>query len=191
MRRIRVAFINHLLVSCLGWLVVLMLVVYASNRLYCAGAPDQPAYDIAAVDLSAQARPHQTLQAQADDALADLLRKGDVKRGEKIFSRCALCHTASQNGPDRIGPNLWHIVGRPVASARGFHYSRAMQAFSRPGRIWDFAALNAFLAAPARAVPGTLMSFAGIEDDQERADVLLYLNTLSDKPMALPDLAGP
>jgi len=179
----RISFFNRLLVAGLVWVVVLMFVFYGSNALYSVPAPDKPGYDIAAGDDLKQTG---TATPPIHFAFAGRLQKADKGQGIKIFSQCAPCHTAFQNGPDRIGPNLWHIVGRPAASASHFSYSRAMQNFAKQGHIWDLAALDAYLAAPDRLVQGTIMSFAGIKNEQERADVILYLNSLSDKPAALP-----
>lgn len=180
--RFSISFINRLVITGLVWLVVLMFVFYGSDALYSAPAPDKPAYDIAAGDTVAQLQAAETAPSPAHPALAERLQHADAAQGAKIFRQCVLCHTALQNGPDRIGPNLWHVVGQPVASARHFNYSRAMQNFAKQGHVWSFATLDAYLAAPARVVPGTIMPFAGIKDEQERADLLLYLESLSDKP---------
>ena len=92
--------------------------------------------------------------------------------GEQVFRRCVACHTIDAGGGNGIGPNLHGIVGRPVASHAGFSYSGAMKA---KGGVWDAAALDAFVAEPMKALPGTRMAFAGVIDPADRKALFLYL----------------
>jgi cytochrome c len=92
--------------------------------------------------------------------------------GEQIYKRCVACHTIDKGGRNAIGPNLHGVVGRAVAAVPGFSYSSAMKA---KGGVWDDAALDAYLTAPSRALPGTRMAFAGIPDAAERKALILYL----------------
>ena len=92
--------------------------------------------------------------------------------GEQVFKRCVACHTIDAGGANGIGPNLHGIVGRAVASYAGFSYSGAMKA---KGGVWDAAALDAFVAEPMKALPGTRMAFAGIIDPADREALMLYL----------------
>lgn len=93
--------------------------------------------------------------------------------GEQVFRRCVACHTIDKGGSNGIGPNLHGIVGRPVASHPGFSYSGAMKA---KGGVWDDAALDTYLEAPMKAVPGTRMAFAGVIDAADRKALILYLD---------------
>lgn len=95
--------------------------------------------------------------------------------GEQIFKRCTACHTVDKGGRNGVGPNLHGVVGRAVGSLAGFSYSGAMKA---QGGVWDDATLDAYLEAPAQALPGGRMAFAGIKDDAERKATILYLETL-------------
>ena len=97
--------------------------------------------------------------------------------GEQIFKRCMACHTIDKGGSNGIGPNLHGVVGRAVASHEGFSYSGAMKA---KGGVWDDAALDHFLTAPMKALPGTRMAFAGIADAADRKALILYLNAQSE-----------
>lgn len=94
--------------------------------------------------------------------------------GEQVFRRCVACHTIDAGGGNGIGPNLHGIVDRPVASHAGFSYSGAMKA---KGGTWDAAALDAFLAEPMKALPGTRMAFAGVIDPADRKALILYMET--------------
>ncbi|WP_432768044.1 MAG: c-type cytochrome [Sphingopyxis sp.] len=93
--------------------------------------------------------------------------------GEQVFRRCVACHTIDKGGRNGIGPNLHGIVGRAVAAHEGFSYSGAMKA---KGGVWDAAALDAYLAAPMKDVPGTRMAFAGVIDPADRKALILYLD---------------
>lgn len=104
-------------------------------------------------------------------------RAADIAKGETIFKRCMSCHTVTAGGPNRVGPNLHGVVGRPAASAEGYTYSKAM---TGSGLTWTADALNTFLTNPKAAVPGTKMSFAGIKNDDQRADLIAYLQSQSE-----------
>jgi cytochrome c len=103
------------------------------------------------------------------------LAAGDPAAGKSIFSRCAACHNATKGGPNMIGPNLFGVVGRNAGTKPGFSYSNAMKS---SGITWTPDKLDAYLTHPAQVVPGNRMSFAGIADAKQRADLIAYLGTL-------------
>src|SRR5580692_2307610 len=116
--------------------------------------------------------------------IAPLLAKADVAAGETQAKRdCTTCHTFTEGGKSGIGPNLYGVVGGPHAHMEGFNYSAGMKAKTGP---WTFDELNEGLHQPSAYVPGTRMAFAGIKNDQQRADVIDYLHTLSHNPEPLP-----
>ena len=116
--------------------------------------------------------------------IENLLAKADVKAGEAFASKiCAACHSFTEGGKAGIGPNLYNVVGGPHAHMQGFNYSNALKSKSGP---WTFAALNEWLTKPSAYAPGTRMTYAGVTDDQMRANVIDYLHTLSSKPEPLP-----
>ncbi|PSJ41016.1 cytochrome c family protein [Sphingomonas deserti] len=121
------------------------------------------------------------IAAPAD--LGTLLASADAARGQRAAQACAACHSLEAGGPNRVGPTLWAIVGRPVARQPGFAYSPALTA---TGGQWTYEALDHFLAGPARAVPGTKMSFAGLRNPRDRANLLAYLATIGAKPLPFP-----
>lgn len=120
---------------------------------------------------------------QPEIDLGTRLAAGDSATGERVGKICASCHTFDPNGANRIGPNLWGVVGRDVASHGGFAYSKAMT--GQPG-IWTYESLDHYLTAPARAVPGNKMAFAGIRNPKDRASLLVWLGTLNSKRIPLP-----
>lgn len=130
--------------------------------------PEKMGYVIEGVEAEAGAG------AAAAEPIANRLAKGDVAKGEAIFAKCKACHTIAQGGANGIGPNLYGVVGEAQAAGRGgYAFSDALKA---KGGKWDFASLDEWLTSPAKYATGTKMSFAGISDPQQRADVILYLN---------------
>jgi len=97
---------------------------------------------------------------------------GDAEKGKRWYIYCQACHTLDAGGDNRVGPNLHGVVGRAAGQAEGFIYSDAL---TNSGIVWDAAALDKWLAAPAEMVPGTMMAFAGVTDAQQRADLVAYL----------------
>ena len=112
-----------------------------------------------------------------------MLADADLAKGQRVFKKCAACHTVDDGGKNKIGPNLWNIVNRTVASHEGFSYSDAMAAEEG---AWDFERLNRFLSDPKGTVTGTKMAFKGLSRDGDRADMLAYLRSLSATPAELP-----
>jgi cytochrome c len=126
-------------------------------------------------------------QPQAGAAAAvpidTLLASASAERGAQVAKQCQACHNFEEGQGPKIGPDLYGVVGRKVASAPGFNYSSALK--SKNGN-WDFNALNAWLTKPTAYAPGTAMTFAGLSNDKQRADVIAYLDTLSKNPVPLP-----
>ena len=104
---------------------------------------------------------------------------GDVDAGQKQFRRCASCHMVGPDAKDRVGPALTSIVGAPIAGSPDFRYSNAFRDAGADGQVWDFAALDAFLANPRGYIRGNRMSFSGIRDAQQRADIIAYLQSFA------------
>jgi len=119
------------------------------------------------------------------EPISPLMAAASVDSGRGVAQRlCASCHNFAQGGPNGVGPNLWGVVGGPHARAAGFNYSVANRALA--DKPWDYEALNAFIAKPSAAMPGTRMAFAGLANTGQRADVIAFLRSLDASPKPLP-----
>jgi len=175
---------NKIIGAILGTCLALLALNIGAGALFASHTPEKPGYQIGAQEHAAA---KESAKAPAEEPLPVLLASADVKRGETAAKKCQACHTFEKGGPNRVGPNLWGIVGRDRASHAGFNYSAAMKA--KKGN-WTIEELSKFLANPKGDLPGTAMSFAGIARGKERADILAYLNSLSDSPAPLPKAAA-
>jgi cytochrome c len=179
------SYVNMGVGALLGTVFVLMSVSIASEGIFHSGHPEKEGFAIVAEETGGEAAGGG--EAATTVPIATLLASADPAAGETVFKKCASCHTPEKGGANKVGPNLWDIVNRPIASHEGFSYSAGMTTFSEGHKIvWDFDHLSFFLEAPKKHVPGTAMGFAGLKKNDERANLIAYLRTLSDNPAALP-----
>lgn len=125
-----------------------------------------------------------TAEPATAEPLGKLLAAADPAKGEAVAKACAACHDFNKGGPNKVGPNLWGVVGRNHGSVAGFAYSEALAAKS--AEPWSYDALYAFVENPKAVVPGTKMGFGGVKSAAKRADLLAYLAKLSDAPVPFP-----
>lgn len=138
-----------------------------ASKMIHTERPEEMGYAIEGVEAEGEG-------AAAGPSLNTLLAKADPAKGEKIFAKCAACHTATQGGANGIGPNLYGVVGKPHGHIAGFAYSDALKKV--PGN-WDFAAMDKWLTSPRDYAPGTKMTFAGLGNPEDRANLIAWLNT--------------
>ena len=170
--------LNKILGALLGTCLILLALNITAGAIFSPEKPAKPGYAIAVKEGPAKE------EAKAPEKpIAVLLASASVEKGQATAKQCQACHTFEKGGPNRVGPNLWGIVGSQRGEGRGFNFSAAMKA---KGGTWTFEELNKFLAGPREYIPGTAMTFAGLTRDQQRADVIDYLRTLSDSPVPLP-----
>jgi cytochrome c len=177
--------LNKVLGAVLGTCLILLSLNIAAGALFSVPPPEKPGYEVAVKEEPAGGKPGEP--AVADEPLPVRFASADAGRGENAAKKCQACHTFGKGEPNRVGPNLYGVVGRPKASEAGFNYSAAMKA--QKGN-WTPEDLDHFLSNPRGLVPGTNMTFAGIPRGKERADVITFLNTKSDKPAELPKQAA-
>ena len=115
--------------------------------------------------------------------IAALMAMGDIASGQKIFKKCAACHSINKGGKNNIGPALYNVVGRKVGEISDYKYSKALAAYDKE---WTFEELNGFLIKPSKWIKGTKMAYAGLRKEKDRASVIKYLNQNSDNPVPLP-----
>jgi cytochrome c len=155
-----------------GWVlgggIAALGLTIASGMYFAAHEPEKQGFVIPGVESSEGGG------VEAAVPIATLLATADVAKGEAIFKKCVACHTIASGGANGIGPNLWATVGKPLAGHAGFAYSDALKT---KGGTWTFEAMNEWLANPKKYAPGNKMTFAGLGNPEERAAVILYLNS--------------
>jgi len=175
--------LNKIMGAVLGTCLVLLTLNMTAGAIFAPHQPEKPGYEIAVPEAPAAGEQAPAVQ---EVPIAQLLAKADPKRGEAAVKVCQTCHTFEKGGPNRVGPNLYGVIGGPKAHIAGFNYSAAMKA---AGGQWDYDSINAFLRNPRAAVPGTSMGYAGVTRDSQRADIIAYMNSMSDKPLPAPQTA--
>jgi cytochrome c len=176
--------INKILGALLFTCLVTLSLNIAAGAIFTPAKPAKPGYEIVVPE---QASPGaQDTAKEPDQPVTALLASADPKRGETSSKKCLACHTFNKGEPNKVGPNLWGVLGRPKASVPGFNYSAAMKS---KGGNWTAEELYQYLANPKAMVPGTTMNFPGIPRATERADLIAFLNAHSDSPQDLTKAA--
>ena len=153
-----------------------------SNVIFHVDKPETPGYAVE-VDQASLVSTSSTEQIEEIIDIAAIMSSGDASSGEKIFKKCAACHSIAKGGKNKIGPALYNVVGRKIGEVADYKYSKALDAY---GKEWNFEELNGFLIKPAKWIKGTKMAYAGLRKEKDRASVIKYLNQNSDNPLPLP-----
>jgi cytochrome c len=177
--------INKILGALLGTCLVLVAMHIASGAIFTPEPPAKPGYEIAVKEE--QPGGAATAAAPAEVPIENLLASASTDRGAQVAKQCQACHNLQEGQGAKVGPDLYGVVGRQVASVAGFNYSSALK---KLGGTWTFDALNKWLTKPSADAPGTAMTFAGLSNEKQRADVIAYLNKLSANPLPLPTAQG-
>ena len=178
---------NKVIGGVLGTVLFVLVVHVGSQALYYAPPPAKPAFVIPVAEASTPPAAEKAAPQEALPDFAVAIPAADAMAGAAIAERCAVCHDWTKGGPNKIGPNLYGVVGRPRATQPGFDYSPAMKA---KGGVWTYADLYMFLQQPAVFIPGTKMAFAGLPRSQDRLNVIAFVRMQADTPTPLPTPGG-
>lgn len=177
--------LNKIIGGLLATVFVVFSLSIASDAIFANHAPEKAGFVIA--EAEASSTESGAPEAATAEPIAALLASADAAEGEKVFKKCASCHTIDNGGANKVGPNLWNIVNRPVASHEGFGYSGPMKDFAQGGTaVWDYEHLSQFITSPKGLVKGTAMGFAGIKKAEERAALIAYMRAQAETPADLP-----
>ena len=165
-------------------LVALLLIGLGklSDIIFYVEKPKTPGYVVEVEQVTSTSTSAVEVAEKKVDINA-LMAMGDINSGEKIFKKCAACHSIVKGGKNKIGPALYNVVGRKVGEVANYKYSKALVAYDKE---WNFEELNGFLIKPAKWIKGTKMAYAGLRKEKDRASVIKYLNQNSDNPLTLP-----
>jgi len=166
-----------------GWVLFAGIVALGSSivagEYFHSERPEKMGYPIAGVQEEGEGG-----AAAAEQPIEVYLAKADPAHGQQVFNKCMACHNADKGGANQMGPNLWGILGAGIAEDRnGFAFSDALK---KVGGTWNWDNLSKWLTSPKAFAPGTKMTFAGLSNPQDRADVEAFLNSHSDSPQPLP-----
>ncbi len=175
--------INKIVAAILMVALLIIGIGKLSNVIFHVEKPETPGYAVEVekvVTVSSESS-LETTEKKID--VASLMAMGDLATGEKVFKKCAACHSIVKGGKNNIGPALYNVVGRKIGSVSDYKYSKALSEY---GKEWTIEELNGYLIKPAKWIKGTKMAFAGLRKEKDRASVILYLNQNSDNPLPLP-----
>ncbi len=176
--------LNKILGALLGCVLITLSLNIAAGALFAPEKPAKPGYAIAVKEGGAE----KAGPAEPSQPIEVLLASASAEKGAAAAKQCGACHTFEKGGPNRVGPNLYDIIGHERGTGRGgFNFSSAMKA---KGGTWTFDEMNKFLKDPRGYIPGTNMTFAGLSRDSQRADVIEYLRQQADKPLDVPKVAA-
>ena len=168
-----------------GWTLFAGIVALGSSivagEMFHSGRPEKMGYPIEGVEVEGEG-------GEAEQPIEFYLAQADVTKGQSVFNKCTACHTVDKGAPNQLGPNLWGVLGMPIGKGHGFAFSPAL---AEKGGTWTWTTMSEWLSNPKAFAPGTKMTFAGISNPQDRANVIAFMNSKSDSPMPLPAAPPP
>ena len=173
--------INKIVAAVLMVALIVIGIGKLSDIVFHVEKPEKPGYSVEVETTTVLKSSTSTDEETVD--IASLMAMGDLAHGEKVFKKCAACHSIVKGGKNAIGPALYNVVGRKIGAIEDYKYSKALVAYDKN---WTFEELNGFLIKPAKWIKGTKMAYAGLRKEKDRASVIKYLNENSDNPLPLP-----
>lgn len=178
--------LNKVAMSLLATVFFLFSLSLLSESIFHAEAPEQPGYIVEVAEADGAAT-EEVDEGPAFDPVEPLLASADLGAGENVFKKCGACHTWEKGGANKVGPNLWDIVGAPIGNhVADYKYSAALQEYGADGKVWTYEELNGFLWKPKTHIKGTAMGFAGLKKVEDRANLIAWLRSHADEPKPLP-----
>ena len=174
--------LNKIVAAILMVALLLIGIGKLTDVIFHVQKPEKPGY-LVEIDQPEITSISKETSVEEKIDIAALMAMGDVVLGEKIFKKCAACHSINKGGKNNIGPALYNVVGRKVGGVADYKYSKALAAYEKE---WTFEELNGFLIKPTKWIKGTNMAYAGLRKEKDRASVIKYLNQSSDSPKELP-----
>ena len=167
-------------------IILAVILVWGINKItdiiFYVEKPEKSAYQVASVSTTTTTEKTSASSGSGSGEIMTLLASANIADGEKVFKKCAACHSIVKGGGNKIGPTLWGVLGRRAGSVTDYKYSKAM---ATHGKTWSFEEMNGFLTKPKDWIKGTKMSFAGLKKEKDRAAVILYMNKNTDSPLSL------
>ena len=175
--------INKIIAAVLMVALLVIGIGKLTDVIFHVEKPKTPGYavEITQTITNTSASTSETTEEKID--ISALMAMGDIVTGEKVFKKCAACHSIVKGGKNNIGPALYNVVGRQVGAVADYKYSKALSAY---GKEWTMEELNGYLIKPAKWIKGTKMAYAGLRKEKDRASIIKYLNQSSDNPQPLP-----
>ena len=175
--------LNKIIAAVLMVALLIIGIGKLSDIIFHVEKPKTPGYVVEVEQTIATTNVESKSEAEIKIDIGALMAMGDIAHGEKVFKKCAACHSIVKGGKNNIGPALYNVVGRKVGVVSDYKYSKALSTYEKE---WTFEELNGYLIRPAKWIKGTKMAFAGLRKEKDRASVILYLNQNSDNPLPLP-----
>jgi len=173
---------NKIIASIILAVILVLGINKITDIIFYVEKPEKSAYQVASVSTTTTTEKTSASSSSGSGEIMALLASASVADGEKVFKKCAACHSIAKGGGNKIGPALWGVLGRQAGSVSDYKYSKAMAAH---GKTWSFEEMNSFLIKPKDWIKGTKMSFAGLKKAKERAAVILYMNENTNSPLPL------
>ena len=173
--------INKIVAAVLMVALLVIGIGKLSNVIFHVEKPKTPGYAVEVEQATTVSSSKTAVEEEIN--IATLMAMGDIVLGEKVFKKCAACHSIVKDGKNNIGPALYNVVGRKTGAVSDYKYSKALASFDKE---WTFEELNGYLIKPAKRIKGTKMAFDGLRKEKDRASVIKYLNQNSDSPVPLP-----
>ncbi len=174
---------NKIIVSIVLTVILVLGINKITDKIYSVKKPEKSSYSVASLsDNSSTASIETNSESSETENIMALFASTSAGEGEKIFKKCAACHSIAEGGGNKIGPALWGVLGRQAGSVSEYKYSKAMAAH---GKKWSVEEMDGFLTKPKDWIKGTKMSYAGLKKPKERAALILYMNLNTNNPLPI------